>query len=187
MDYYQLLRVGANASRKEIDEAYQKLLKESRYDTTIDRTQVETAYRILTDIASRTHYDARQTMRNKRTVRLQKKRLPRIGIIEWIKQRTLPQLLITLAVVLCIAIVFYAIRYGYMLQEFQAGDVLYEKISHLQFGKIIRVEENHSFGSKSIDAYQVELNPAMRRYGAAASVLWLPQDSVKARCYKKKK
>jgi curved DNA-binding protein CbpA len=192
LDYYQVLRVAQNASRKEIEEAHQKLIKESRYDTSIDRRQVENAYRVLSDVTAKHKYDSRQVLKAKRNIRVQKLRLKKlkslgeIGFIAWIQRRTLPQLLTTLAIVLTIAIIFYSIRFGYLLREFQAGDILYDSLSKQQFGKILKVEENHNFGPKSVDAYQIELKARLNRMNPSTTVVWLPQDTVKQRCYTKK-
>ena len=191
LDYYQLLRVSANASRKEIEEAYHRLLKESRYDTSIDRLQVENAYRILSNLTTKDRYDTRQTLKAKRNVRVQKLRLKRlksigsVGILGWIQRRTLPQLLVALAIVLTIGISFYAVRYGYLLREFQAGDILYDSLTQQQFGKVLKVEEKHDFGSRLAEAYQIELNPGLKRLNKSSTVVWLPQDTVKRRCYTK--
>lgn len=189
MDYYQVLRVAPDASRKDIEEAYHRLLKESRYDTSIDRLQVENAYRILSDLTTKNRYDARQTVKAKRNVRVQKLRMKKlksigsIGILAWIQRRTLPQLLVALVIVLTIGISFYAVRFGYVLREFQAGDVLYDSLTQQQFGRVMRVEEKHNFGSHQADAYQIELNPGLDRLNKSITVVWLPQDSVKRRCY----
>jgi curved DNA-binding protein CbpA len=190
LDYYQILRVAPNASRKEIEQAYQKLLKESRYDTSIDRLQIENAYRILSDLGSKNRYDTRQSLKSKRSDRAQKMRLRKIramgsvGIFGWIQRRTLPQLLATLAVVLTIAVIFYSVRYGYLLREFHAGDILYDTLTNEKFGKVLKVEVNHDFGSKKADAYQIELNPGVKRFNKSAKIVWLTKDTVKRRCYK---
>lgn len=190
LDYYQLLRVAPNASRKEIDEAYHRLLKESRYDTSIDRLQIENAYRILSDLTAKTRYDARNELKAQRIVRANKKRraaeaLGSLGPIAWLKRRTLPQLLVALGILLTITIIFYSIRFGYLLRSFEAGDVLYDSLTDQKFGKILRVEPNHPFGEKTKDAYQVELAPSVKRADTTLHIIWLPQDTVKMRCYKK--
>jgi curved DNA-binding protein CbpA len=187
VDYYQVLRVAPNASRKEIDEAYHRLLKESRYDTTIDKIQIENAYRVLSNLTAKHQYDARQTSKTRRTDRIKKARKKRkpLFLLSWLQKLTLTQLLVILGIGLAIAMYVNVSKYGYLLKDFQAGDVLYDNISDAQFGKILKVEEDHSFGAKRGPAYQIELNPKMKRHGSKQNVIWLPQNSVKARCYKK--
>ena len=188
MDYYQVLRIAPNASRKEIEQAYQRLLKEARYDTSIDRLQVENAYRILTDLVAKNRYDVHQNFKTKRETRHAKNNSESRGsfnLIEKIRNLTIHQLLVILAVTVAVAMAFYWFRFGYKVKAFQAGDVIYDSISHKPFGKILRVESNHAFGSKQMDAYHIELNPALDTYGSAQKTVWLPQDNVKARCYKK--
>jgi DnaJ-class molecular chaperone len=186
LDYYSILRVAPNASRKEIEQAYQRLLKESRYDTSIDRHEIENAYKVLTDLEAKSQYDTRQTMRAQRTVRIEKRKRRELGLINWIKNLTLRQLLVALGISLSMMISFYTFRFGHLLTEFQAGDVLYEKSTHQHFGKVLKVELKHDFGSKQIDAYQMELDPAIVEQTIAdEKIVWLPQNIVKARCYKK--
>ncbi|MCI0602984.1 hypothetical protein L0156_08210 [bacterium] len=184
MDYYHKLKIAPNASRKEIEQAYQRLLKESRYDTSIDRREIENAYKVLSDLNAKSQYDTRQTIRLQKTVRVQK-RFKEFGVIAWIKRRTRRELLVTLGFCLSLMISFYSFRFGYLLKTFQAGDVLYDKTTDKQFGKVLKVEQNYPFGSKYLDAYQVELDPAAKRAVDFQKVVWLPQDIVKARCYKK--
>jgi curved DNA-binding protein CbpA len=186
LDYYQVLRLAPNASRKEIEQAYHRLLKESRYDTSIDRLMVENAYRTLSDRNTKSQYDARQTLKVKRIQRVQKKkRIRSLGVIEWIKRRTLSQLLGALVISLIITTSFYTYRYGYLLKTFQAGDVLYDTLTDQKFGKVLRVESNHSFGDKIQDAYQIELSPTLKRADSSKRIVWLPQNTVQIRCYKK--
>jgi hypothetical protein len=80
---------------------------------------------------------------------------------------------------------FYIFRYGHLLKEFQAGDVLYDKTTHQYFGKILRVAPKHQFGTRQLDAYQIELDPATKRAVNFEKMVWLPQDIVKSRCYAK--
>ena len=186
LDYYQVLRVAPDASTKEIEQAYQRLLKEARYDTSIDKRLVENAYKILSNTNAKNQYDANQVLREKKRVtRVPKPPRDSFSLIGWIERRTLPQLLITLVITLAIAIAFYSMRFGYKLKEFHAGDVLYEVSNDQKFGKILRVEQAHPFGSDRMDAYQVVLEPKVKRLGTSETIVWLPQESVKARCYKR--
>ena len=186
MDYYHKLRITPNASRKEIEQAYQRLLKESRYDTSIDRHEIENAYKVLSDLSARSQYDTRQTMRVQKTTRIKKQdRIKEFRFVARITSLTQRQLLIILGICLSLMISFYGFRFGYLLKEFQAGDVLYDKTTHQHFGKILKVAPNHTFGSKQVDAYQIELDPSTKRSVQDEKVVWLPQDIVKLRCYKK--
>jgi hypothetical protein len=186
LDHYTKLRIARNASRNEIEQAYQRLLKEARYDTSIDRREIENAYKVLTDLDTRSQYDTRQTMRLQKTTRLQKKdRFKEFRFVAWITSLTQRQLLIILGICLSLMISFYSFRFGYLLKGFQAGDVLYDKNTHQHFGKILKVAPNHTFGSKQADAYQIELDPSTKQAVHYEEVVWLPQDIVKSRCYTK--
>ena len=186
LDYYHKLRIAPNASRKEIEQAYQRLLKEARYDTSIDRREIENAYKVLSDLATKSQYDTRQTIRLQKTVRLNKKQSREAGFFNWVKNLTRRQLLLALGFSLALMISFYSFRFGHLLKTFQAGDVLYDKTTDQHFGKVLKVELNHPFGTRNADAYQIELDPATKRAVSFESVVWIPQDIVKARCYKKK-
>jgi hypothetical protein len=186
LDYYHKLRIAPNASRKEIEQAYQRLLKEAYYDTSIDLREIESAYRVLSDLAAKSQYDNRLTMRIQKTARIQKKdqfkEFRSIALVTSLRKR---QLLIIVGICLSLMISFYSFRFGYLLKEFHPGDVLYDKTTHQHFGKILKVVPNHMFGSKQIDAYQIELDPSAKRAVHFEEVVWLPQDVVKSRCYKK--
>jgi hypothetical protein len=186
VNYYHILRIAQNASRKEIEQAYQKLLKESRYDTSIDRQEIESAYKVLSDLDAKAQHDSRQTMRLQKTMRQKKKRqFKQFKLFDWIQSLTRRQLLVTLGICFSLMVSFYSFRYGHLLKTFQAGDVLYDKATHEHFGKVLKVVPDHSFGSKQLAAYQVELSPATKRAVNFEPVVWLPQDVVKLRCYKK--
>jgi len=181
-DYYSVLRIGHNASRKDISQAYERLIKESNYDTTIDKAAVETAYRILSDIASKAQYDARQTMRTKR---VQMKGKEGKGgsiqaIAEWF---TLPHLLMILGVLVLATAAFYWFRFGYKLNDFQAGDVLYNRSQNKRYGKILRVED-HQFGSGTEKAFLIEMDKSQPILGSNERTVWVQQDVIKACCYK---
>lgn len=186
MDYYHKLRIAPNASRKEIEQAYQRLLKESRYDTSIDRREIESAYKVLSDLSAKSQYDTRQTTRLHKTTRIRKRdRFKEFGFVTRLQNLTTRQLLVALGICLTLMISFYGFRYGHLLKNFQAGDVLYDRTTHEQFGKILKVTPNYVFGTKQLDAYQIQLDPAAKRAVNFEPVVWLPQDIVKLRCYKK--
>lgn len=181
-DYYNVLRIGHNASRKDIAQAYERLMKESHYDSTIDKASVETAYRILSDIAAKAQYDARQTQKTKRIQN--KERVSNKGslqsIMEWF---TLPHMLAVLGVLLLATAGFYWLRFGYKLKDFQAGDVLFERSKNIRYGKILRVED-HSFGSTTERAYLIEIDKSRPLVGINNRTMWVQQDVIKACCYK---
>lgn len=181
-DYYNVLRVGHNASRKEIDKAYQRLVKEAHYDTTIDVAAVETAYRVLSDIPTKAQYDTRQTQKTKKIERQPKVNRTRFqAFLDWL---TLPHLLRVLGISVLLLIAFYWFRFGYMLQEFQAGDILFDKASKGRYGRIIKVESNHRFGDATEDGYQIQLDASQIIIGTSERLVWFPQDAIKAQCYK---
>jgi curved DNA-binding protein CbpA len=183
LDYYNVLRVGHNASRKDIEKAYERLVKESRYDSSIDRSAIETAYRVLSDIATKAQYDSRQTLKTKRQARANKRtsRFNFHAILNWL---TLQHLLWILGVTVMIMAMFYWSRYGYVLQEFHAGDVLFERTTKSKYGRILRVDSQHHFGNTVEKAYQIQMDTSQVVIGSSDRVVWVPQDTVKALCYK---
>jgi curved DNA-binding protein CbpA len=186
-DYYSVLRLGNNATRKDIDQAYERLIKESKYDTTIDRALVEKAHRILSDIATKAQYDARRVLKEKREKRVQteawrnQKGVSVQSVLDWFTIRHLSYVLVLSFLLM---ILFYSFRFGYKLKEFHAGDVIYDKATNSKYGKIVRVED-HSFGGINEKAYQIQLESSQFVLGAKNRTVWLPQDVVKGRCYKK--
>jgi curved DNA-binding protein CbpA len=171
MDYYQILKVGPNANHKEIEEAYNRLVKESRYNATISRKDVDAAYKILSDPHQRELYDSLKVQKTKRMQRAAAR--PRKQNI--IKNKIeLRHLLIILAVLTLIAAIFYSYRFGYHLKSFSPGDVLYYTHNNKRLGKIIRVDPNHDFGNSRGEAYLVEIE---------GKNVWLPETDVKARCF----
>jgi curved DNA-binding protein CbpA len=181
-DYYVVLRLGRNATSRDITAAYQRLIKESKYDTTIDRLAVETAYRVLSDIASKAQYDARETLKSKR---LQgKEHGPKISVVAAIRAWfTLPHLLAILGVLLLITIGYYWFRFGYKLKDFQAGDVLYHRDTNMRFGKILRVED-HDFSAGRGKGFLIELDKSQPILGTKDRTSWFEQDTIKACCYR---
>jgi curved DNA-binding protein CbpA len=179
-DYYNDLRLGHNASKKEIEKAHERLLKEAHYDSTIDTQAVETAYRILTDMASKARYDARHTLKTKKIVARRKK----INIEDFLAWFTLRRLVMIMIISFLFAAAFYWFRFGYMLQTFQAGDVLLDRATHKRYGRILRVESEHLFGNDRQSAYQIQLDSSQSIIGSTEKVIWLPQNAIKARCTK---
>ena len=181
-DYYSVLRLGHSASKKEIEKAHERLLKEANYDSTIDRHAVETAYRILSDIASKAQYDARQTLKTKKVE--SKKKKSKINLEDIVLWFTLKRLIMIMVLSLLVTLGFYWFRFGYMLQTFQPGDALLDRTSHKRYGRVLRVESEHWFGNDKIAAYQVQLDASQFIIGSNERVVWIPQDVVKARCVK---
>jgi curved DNA-binding protein CbpA len=181
-DYYNVLRLGHNASKKEIEKAHERLLKEAYYDSTIDKQAVETAYRILIDVPSKARYDAHHTTKTRKIVAGKRKFKFNIQeILEWF---TLPRLLMILVISLLVTIGFYWFRYGYVLQTFQAGDVLMDRATHKRYGRVLKVESEHLFGNDTEPGYQVQLDTSQFIIGSNDRVIWLTQNTVKARCTK---
>jgi len=140
----------------------------------------------LSDLAAKFQYDTRQTMRLSKTTRTQKKgRFKEFGFVAWLQSLQRRQLFVALGICLSLMITFYGFRFGHLLKNFQPGDVLYDKTTHKHFGKILKVAPNYAFGSKQVDAYQIQLDPGTKRAVNFEPVVWLPQDIVKLRCYKK--
>jgi hypothetical protein len=180
-DYYNVLRLGHNASKKEIEKAHERLLKESHYDSTIDKQAVETAYRILIDIASKARYDSRNTTKTRKIDRKKGFKINFYDILAWF---TLRRLVMILVISLIATVGFYWFRFGYVLQTFQAGDVLLDRATHKRYGRVLRVDSEHVFGNDRQPAYQVELDLSQFIIGSANRIVWLPQDTIKARCIK---
>jgi curved DNA-binding protein CbpA len=174
MDYYQLLRVSSQASTKEIEEAYQRLIKESRYDATIDLRDVHNAYRILSDPKHKAAYDnlvrAKEDRNTAYTATVKRKRkIPR----QWKVNRK--QLLLALLVLLIITAGYYAFRFGYVLKNFTEGDVLYINDTNQRVGVVLRHEIEHNFGAFHESAYLIHTD-----HGD----VWYPATQLKMRCHK---
>jgi curved DNA-binding protein CbpA len=171
MDYYQILKIGPNANHKEIEEAYNRLLKESRYNAHISRKDVDAAYKILSDPHQRELYDSLKTQRTKKLQRAASRSQVK-KLVHYKLQ--LRHLVILLTVLTVLAALFYSYRFGYYLKTFSPGDVLYYTDNNKRLGRIIRVDANHDFGSSRGGAYLVEID---------GKNVWLPESDVKARCF----
>lgn len=167
MNYYQVLRISPGSSQVDIDRAYQKLVRESRFDATMSRKDIETAYRILSDPTQKALYDAALAEDGKKTTtRIKRQQEP-------IK---LDRLVTALVVLTLIAIIFFTYRYSYILNSFQEGDVLVYKNNGKEIGTVVREQSNHSFGKISADAYLVR---------TPHGDVWLKKDQAKMSCRKK--
>lgn len=173
MDHYAMLKVPPGASQGELDRAYQKLIKDSRYDNTINRKEIDAAYRTLSDATQRALYDATQADRAKREQASQKIKK---AAFKQNQPRQRP-LTIALVIFLLMAVIYLPLRFGYQLKRFNVGDSLYFKDDHQYFGKITRVENNHNFGRAAADAYLIQTKDG--------EDLWWPAGDVKVLCVEK--
>lgn len=170
MDYYGMLKVPSGATQVELDRAYQKLIRDARYDNTVNRKEIETAYRTLSDATQRALYDATQAEKAKREQASLKMKRP---VLKGTMSRQGP-LTIVLVVFFLIALVYLPLRFGYHLKHFNVGDSLYFKDDNQYFGKITQIEENHNFGRASADAYLIKTKDG--------DDLWWPVTDVQVIC-----
>ena len=168
MDHYQILKVHTGAKQVEIDRAYQKLVKEARYDQSINRKLVEAAYRTLSDATQRALYDATMAERSKRNAVSQKIRQKEI------KEENRPKrLAVMLGIVFFLFAGYYVYRFGYAIKSFDAGDELYFKESGKYFGKLIQ-KEDHQFGRLKKAGYLIKTEDD--------EDVWYPAKDVKSLC-----
>jgi len=174
LDYYQVLRVSPNASKKEIDQAYERLIKESRYDASIDRRVVESAYRILGDSTHKDAYDSMiSTKEQKGKVRSKKRWSPKL--LSSLSRRDLLRILVVLSIVM---VIFYWYRFGHLLKDFEVGDYVYLAEGKRKLGRIVEVERNHRFQSFKADAFLVKKD--------SGETVWLTERDMQIHCYRKK-
>lgn len=167
MNYYQVLRISPNSTQMEIDRAYHKLAKESRFDSSMSRKDIETAYRILSDPTKKALYDAALAEDTKKTTTKIKKQRQPMGM---------DRMITFLAVLVVIVCLFFGYRYGYLLKSFSAGDVLVYTATGKVIGTVIGEQDGHSFGGVSKDAYLIR---------TAKGDIWLPKTQIKSTCQKK--
>ena len=173
MDLYQILRVSATATHQEIQQAYQRLIKECRYNAQLNRKDIELAYRVLANPLQKAQYDAKLELLTK-TDTIRTKRIKKIKSPTKLVHLTLTQKTIFAVALFIVALLFYVFRYGYLLKSFSEGDVLYNKSTNKRVGKIIKIEEDHNFGLTRSDAYLIE--------NAQGVEQWVPQDIIKSYC-----
>jgi curved DNA-binding protein CbpA len=185
MDIYKVLKVPVDAKQIEIDRAYQKLIKEAQYDSSIKVKEVEIAYRILSEPAQRAIYDSKKGITQapvkgfkgvKAALTGKKKGKGKKGYVDY-KQRekNLQKVAIGLLV---IGLLYYFLRFGYELKNFDTGNKIYFKESNVLFGTLVKEEDDHKFSSGVSDAYQIRL--------PSDEVVWFPASDVKILCYGKK-
>jgi len=172
MDLYQILRVSINATQQEIDQAYHRLIRECRYNSRLNRKDIELAYGVLANPQQRAAYNAKLAMGTTTAIG-ERRRKKRLGAKSFNLTPTHKKVLL-LALVL-LTILFYAIRYGHLLQSFEEGDILYYKHGNRRMGRILKVEDNHNFGKYVLDAYLVETDKGKQ---------WVPESIVKSYCYR---
>jgi curved DNA-binding protein CbpA len=177
MDFYQVLRVATDASRNEIEEAYKKLVKESRYDAAINLKDVENAYKVLGNEATKKIYDSKQLLAST-TTQKRKKRKKRKTLFTKLTTLSFQQLITIFVISIVVAGVFYSVRFGYMFKDFERGDRLYDNETGKVFGVILEVQPNHLFSDVKQDAYFIEVQVNHQK-------VWLPQHSVKLRYHKR--
>jgi hypothetical protein len=167
MNYYQVLCISPSSTQVDIDRAYQKLVKESRFDATMSRKDIETAYRILSDPTQKALYDAAlATDGKKTTIRMKKQREP----------ITMNKLIIVMLVLAVIGCIFFTYRYSYVLTSFSQGDVLVYKSTGKVIGTVVGEQSGHLFGKIAKDAYLIR---------TARGDVWLPKAQIKLSCRKK--
>jgi hypothetical protein len=194
MDLYQILRVSTDASEQEIEKAYARLLKEARYNTQINRKDVEMAFRVLGNPQQKKAYDAKLSQQTKvdslyDAVKEKKKKARKllslqkmsasVGGMQWITDKA-KKLILTALVLFLVAAIYFLVRFGYYLKEFSPGDVLYLRSNHARFGIVLKEEQGHYFpdGKVKQDAYLVKIGDGEE--------WWVPQNIVKVSCYKLK-
>ena len=170
MDLYDVLKVHPRASQAELDRAYQKLIRDARYDTTINQKDIEVAYRTLSDGTQRALYDATLASKGKRVYT----RRVAVTLSDADRQK---RLYWVLGILFVLAIAYYPIRFSYALKSFDVGDTLYYKDTDSYFGKVLQKESNHNFGPKTTAAYLVKTDLDVP--------IWFPADDVKVLCKKK--
>jgi curved DNA-binding protein CbpA len=170
-NYYKVLGLSTRATQIEIERAYRKKIKEAHFDRSKNRKEIELAYLILTDVAQKAMHDAVIDQYERKleiTAKIKKRKQRKID------RRTLVKIAAGLFIV---AVLFFSFRYGYHLKSFSTGDVVYYKSDQRLLGTILEVQNNHSFGKMTKSAYKIR--------DGRGNFTWVPQDDVKASCYKK--
>ena len=170
MDYYQLLKISSTATKKDIEVAYQRLIKESDYDSTIDRVMVDTAYRILSNPKQKAAYDSIKEKREHGAAAYAATVKRRKTAVEWNQNK----LLILATILLVVAVVYYGFRFGHVFKDFSVGDTIYMSETHEKVGTIVRVED-HNFGKFHATGYLIQ---------GPDGAKWFIAGEVKQRCYR---
>jgi len=169
---YEVLRVNIAASQVDIDRAYQRMVSESSYDTTINRKDIELAYRTLRDPTQRTLYDY-SLSEDKKNVEVTAKHKK----IVFKREQAFEILRYCVIALFLIVAVFWWMRYSYHLKSYAVGDNVYYTSSDLPVGKIIQIQNDHLFGSARKDGCLIQTKEGDQ--------VWYPLSDLKSACYKK--
>lgn len=170
MNYYEVLRLTRTATQMDIDRAYARLVKEASFNDKLNRKEIEVAYRALRDPTQRSLYDYSLDEDRKRVETTQRHKLKAQK-----RQSILQNSRYVVAVLLLIALVYVSLRFGYRLKNYSEGETLYLKSTNALVGKVIRKEDDHSFGSVRADAYLIEKSNGQQ--------VWLPESDLQISCY----
>lgn len=169
--FYRTLGVPIDATRDEIQRAYERLEEMPPGLRSCTMGQLSRAYSVLMDEACRRSYDQIE-MAPRPTTTGRRKKKPKGFLSD-------PRVLVACIVLLvCIfGFVWYPL-YGSRLRSFSPGDRLVD-LQGAAFGVVVEVDETHSFpGGASSPAYLVELS-------SSGELRWFPAADIKSSCRKK--
>lgn len=164
--YYRLLQVETEATREQIQLAYERLEELPPAQRGALWSEITRAYTVLISPAGRRAYDQVETQR--------------------LRIRHRPQLLNDVRVLAVCAVLLVGILgfvwvplYGSRLRSFSPGDALVT--THGQpFGTVVKTEERHTFPTGlSAPAYLVAVH-------GSGDLRWFPMNDVKASCRRAK-
>jgi len=168
--FYRVLMLNVEASEEQVQLAYEMLSEMAPEQAGATRSEIERAYSVLKNPASRATYDRLETM---------PVRPPRKWSLKMIKLND-PRLLAA-CVVLLVAILglVWVPLYGSRFRSFSAGDQLVDLNGHA-FGTIVQSDERHTFpGGQSSEAFLVEIS-------STKELRWFPAMDLKAACRKRR-
>lgn len=167
--FYRTLGVPIDASREEIQRAYERLEEMPPGLRSCTMGQLSRAYSVLMDEACRRSYD-------------QIEMAPRQTIVRRKRRKSLladPRVLVACIVLLVgiLTFVWYPL-YGGRLRSFSPGDRLVD-LQGASFGVLVEIDETHRFpGGITAPAYLVEMS-------SSKELRWFPADDIKISCRKK--
>lgn len=170
LGYYATLGLKTEATSHDVQLAYEMLSEKADQKRGSSRVELDRAYRILMNPASRTSYD--RVSRSSRTIsqpgrRIQARRQSGGRLDDW---RILAACLVILFGIL--TFVWYPL-YGSRLGSFSAGDRLVDA-GGAPFGTIVKSEESHEFPTGvRVEAYLIQLH-------GSEDLRWIPATDVKA-------
>jgi curved DNA-binding protein CbpA len=170
--FYEVLQVNSAASQMDIDRAYQRMVQESSYDTTINRKDIELAYRTLRDPTQRTLYDYSLSEVKKKldtTAKKKKRTFHREKMFQVLRYCTIGLFIIVVG--------YWVLRFGYHLKTYSVGDQIYNKQSDTYMGKIVQIQNDHNFGAVHKTGCLVEESDGHQ--------VWYPLTDLQSACYKK--